>query len=156
MNEFTLTGTVLSVSPLHYRGSEGQYQVCNVVIDISEINPNTGMPYRKNTPEIEFFGKAAETWCPRLQVGKIATIQCNADGTEYISRKTGEKAYFTKIRGYGVLGLEQPEQPKVEHVGGMPYPRKPATPRVYTEQMTFSNSGRPEPMTSNEDDDLPF
>ena len=156
MNEFTLTGTVLSVSQPRRVGAEGQYQVCNVVIDITEINPETGMRYRKNTPEIEFFGRAAENWCPRLQVGKIATIQCRASGNEYTSRTTGNTGIITKISGYGVLGLEQPEQPKVEHVGGMPYQRKPATPRVYTEQMTFTDAARPAPMTSNEDDDLPF
>lgn len=100
----TITGKILYIYPIEDVPSKDGSKVItkrSVVIDCTRFDPYTGERSSfENTPMLEFIGeRCAEL--DKFQVGQVATISFDVQGTRYKNRD-GKEQIFTRVQPYRI------------------------------------------------------
>lgn len=109
-------------------------------MDCTRFDPYTGEPGYKNTPLLEFGGKALEKLEALIKQGlkkdDVVTVSFDIQGSEYTNKTTGKKGVFTSVRPYDIelfkrLETQQPA-PQTQQAAAAPTPQ-PANATTQTE-----------------------
>lgn len=143
-----LTGKILYIYPSQQIPSkDGSKTIVkrSIVIDCTRFDPYTGERGFENTPMLEFIGdRCAEL--DKYQVGQIATISFDVQGTRY-RNKDGAEQIFTRVQPYRIEARQVQQQQTAPVQQPTPQPTYQQQPQNFPPQVDANGNAK---------DDLPF
>ena len=112
-----ITGKVIAISNVEtIQSTDSSKQPMTkrkLFMDCTRFDPYTGEPGYKNTPLLEFGGKALEKLEALIKQGlkkdDVVTVSFDIQGSEYTNKTTGKKGVFTSVRPYDIELFKRPE-----------------------------------------------